>query len=110
MGSQFYRLIVALSLSVLACVAPAALAVPAQPTATAAPTATATPETYTTTGTVYIRDAAGDVLDCTERMCYYSRGQAVQCAVEGDWCWLDADRRVWRGCLAGQEDLGCRPR
>jgi len=88
------RLLIILSLVSLACIAPATLAVPAQPAATAAPTATATPVTYAAIGTVYIRDAAGVATGA-----YLAPGQAVQCTVDGDWCWIDDDRRVWAGCL-----------
>ena len=102
------RLLIVLSLAALACVAPSTLAVsPPAATATPAPTATIAPlPEYTAVGYVYIRDASGVTAGD-----YFSAGDIIRCRLDGDWCILADDTRVWAGCLdPNPAGRGCRER
>jgi hypothetical protein len=111
---RMIRLVLLLALVSLACVAPATQAITPMATATATPEVIITPtviHTFTALGTVYIRDGSGVVLDCRVERCALAAGDEIQCNPDGDWCWLDADRRVWAGCVTpNPQKLGCKPR
>jgi hypothetical protein len=101
------RLLLLLSLASLACIAPAAMVAPTPPvsTVTAVPTVTQTEQVFTTTGYVYIRDAAGLAID------YLEPGETVTCTPAGDYCILSDTSRIWRGCLSPNPlGLGCKER